>query len=143
VALGEVDSGDAGHLGEDGENDEVLRIEVSTMGVVAASVSRGSAMARLEGGGVCGDASEILVAWGHRISFMRGRGERGGRGLFIVGLGLQEGLGFSGGEGIERLEGIGSEPDSGSRWKTHLIGGPHLSTFARDGDVPLWARAAC
>jgi hypothetical protein len=37
--LGEVDSGDAGHLGKDGENDEVLRIEVSTMGVVAASAS--------------------------------------------------------------------------------------------------------
>jgi hypothetical protein len=26
-------------------------------------------MARLEGGGVCGDVSEILVAWGCQISF--------------------------------------------------------------------------
>jgi hypothetical protein len=49
--------------GADGENDEVCRIEVSTMGAVALlTVSRGSAIARLEGSGVYGEAGKNLMS---------------------------------------------------------------------------------
>jgi hypothetical protein len=46
----------------------VRRVEVSMMGAVAASIaSRDGAVARLESGGVCGDAIKIPAAWGRRI----------------------------------------------------------------------------
>jgi hypothetical protein len=45
--------------GADGADDEVRYVEVSTMGAVVTLIaSRGSAIARLEGNNVCGDAGK-------------------------------------------------------------------------------------
>jgi hypothetical protein len=60
----------------------VRRIEVSTMGAVAASIaSRDGVVARLERGGVCGDASDIPAVWGRQICLRGGEVREGARGF--------------------------------------------------------------
>jgi hypothetical protein len=92
--LGEVDCGDAGRLGEDGEDDEVLLSEMNSMVVVVGWFGQWRrAIARPELAVPAGLRGKIRQC-GREVEVGVGCGERGGRGDFIGGLGLGEGLGF-------------------------------------------------
>jgi hypothetical protein len=73
-----VVGGVSGASSADGEDKKVRRVEISMMGLVATLIaSRGSAIARLEGGGVCGDAGKNSDDVRHRIRLHGGQVREG------------------------------------------------------------------
>jgi hypothetical protein len=73
-----VVGGISGASSADREDDKVRHVEVSMMGLVATLIaSRGSAIARLEGGGVCGDAGKNSNDVRHRIRLLGGQVREG------------------------------------------------------------------